>query len=166
MSPLEALGLFSRIQELHARRDPAGVRELFTDDVAVDDDGGEAVRGSAAMERFLLRVWRAFPDFGVELLEGPYVDAGAAGFAVRGRLGGTMRGPLDPPGFGPTNRPVASEFGGFYEIRGERICRARIIIDTRELAVQLRALPAPGGAGEGLAAGFQRLRALGLRWLG
>jgi len=62
-----------------------------------------------------------------------------------------MKGKLDPPGFLPTGAPVSVELGAFYEIEGERIRRARIILDMTDAAVQIGALPAPGSPGEKVA---------------
>jgi predicted ester cyclase len=160
LTPELAAAIFERIREVHARHDPAGVRSVYTEDVVVDDDGGSGtVRGHAEMEQFMRTVWRAFPDFWVELVEGPYVSADGRGFAALGRLGGTMEGPLDPPGLAPTGTRVSTDFAGFYECDGDRVRRARIVMDTTDLAVQLAAVPAPGSRGERMAVRLQRLQA-------
>lgn len=163
MDHARAEDFFRRLECLHSRREREGVKELFSHDVEVQDDGGEPVHGRTEMEDFLDAVWRAFPDFRVELVDGPFLASDGSGFAVWGRLSGTMRGPLDPPGFAPTGRRVSTDFGGFYESRGDLLCRARIIIDTRAIAVQIGALPPRGSRGEWLAVRLQRLQALGLR---
>jgi hypothetical protein len=157
--PEHARQVFGRIEALHERRDPRGVRTLFSEHVLVEDDGGtQTVHGWVEMESLLSSVWRAFPDFRVSVIEGPYLLPDGSGFALRGRLTGTMSGPLDPPGFAASGRALAAEFGGFYELDGESVSAARIIIDTTDLARQLGFLPPAGGAAEQLAVWAQRLR--------
>ncbi len=151
--------VFARIEALHESKDPLRVREVFSEDVLVEDDGGTGtVRGWDQMELFLLGIWRAFPDFRVSVIDGPFVLGDRPGFAVRGLLTGTMDGPLNPPGFAATGKPISAEFGGFYELDGESVRVARIIMDTTKLARQLDALPPEGGIAERLAVRSQRLR--------
>jgi len=158
-----ALELFHRIRDVHAARDPARVKTAFTDDVVYDDDGWpEPVRGHAELERFFSAVWRAFPDFSVELLEGPYLLDDNR-FAVRGRISGTMKGPLTPPGLAPTGSKMSVEFGGFYEPDGDRVRRGRVIMNQNEVAIQLGVLPDVGSRAERAGVWVQRLRARGLR---
>jgi predicted ester cyclase len=154
-----ALQVFRRIEALHENRNPRGVRTLFSEQVLVEDDGGtQTVHGWVEMESLLSSVWRAFPDFRVSVIEGPYTLPDGRGFAVRGRLTGTMAGPLDPPGFAASGRALAAEFGGFYKLDGQSVSAARIIIDTTDLARQLGFLPPAGGVAEQLAVWAQRLR--------
>ena len=83
--------------------------------------------------------------------------------AVRVRGAGTATGSFDPPGFAPPGSRVSVEYGGFYEIAGERIKRARIILNMNEVGIQIGAAPAPGTVGEQLAVGMQRLNARRMR---
>ena len=162
LTEARALELFERIAELHRQKDPDRITEVYTEDVAVDDDGGTApVRGAEDMREFLMSVWRAFPDFGVEIVEGPFLGAG--GFAVRGRIFGTMTGPLSPPGLAPTGTRMEAEFGGFYVPEGDRLRRVRVIMNAREIATQLGTLPAPGSPAERAGLVLQRATAAWMR---
>jgi predicted ester cyclase len=157
-----ALELFGKIDALHRSKDPSLITTVYTEDVLIEDDGGtQTVRGAAEAEAFLASVWRAFPDFGVEIIEGPYLSEG--GFAVHGRIRGTMEGPLDPPGLAPTGTRMSAEFGGFYEPEGDRIRRVRVIMNATEIATQLGALPEPGSPGERIGVLVQRVTAWRMR---
>ena len=103
------------------------------------------------------------PDLRFELVDGPFVAGSGRRAAVRVRFTGTALGPIDPPGFAPTGRPVTGEFAGFYEFDGQRLSYGRIITDTSRFAVQVGALPAPGSPAERVALWLQRLQARRLR---
>jgi steroid delta-isomerase-like uncharacterized protein len=159
LSQEHARDLFRRWYEVLNARDPKRVAEVFTEDVVfVDDAWPETVRGHGEMKRFLGAIWTAFPDFRFELVEA-YPGADGATAAAHVRVSGSMDGPLDPPGFAPTGRRLATDYGGFYEIDGERIRRGRIIVNMNDAAVQLGALPPPGSRGERAAVMVQRLQA-------
>jgi predicted ester cyclase len=160
LTPQGALEVFGGIEALHRSRDRSCVATVFSDDAVLDDDGAAGrMRGHAEIGLFLSSVWRAFPDFEVRLLEGPFLSGDGQTFSVRGRILGTMRGPLDPPGFAPTGARVDTEFGGFYELGGGLVRRARIVIDTTDLAIQLGLMPRRGGPSERVLVRLQRLRA-------
>lgn len=110
------------------------------------------------MKRFLGAIWTAFPDFRFELVAA-YLGEDGGSAAARVRVSATMAGSLDPPGFAPTGKRLALEYGGFYEIDGDRIKRGRIIVNMNDAAVQLGALPPPGSRGERAAVMVQRLQA-------
>ena len=155
---------FERIYALLNERDPARVPEIFTEDIVFEDDAWpETVRGHDEMKRCLSAVWRAFPDFRFELIRGPYLAEDPKGASVHVRVTGTMDGPLDPPGFAPTGRRIATEYGGFYEFEGERLRWGRIVINMNDAATQLGALPPPGSIGERAAVQVQRLQAAVMR---
>jgi SnoaL-like polyketide cyclase len=155
-----ALSLYQKIAELHHEKDLARVALTFTEDVIYEDDGAlEPARGHAGIEQQFASVWRAFPDFEVELTGGPYLAEGTPAFAVRGRISGTMKGPLEPPGLAPTMAPVSTDFAGFYQAQGDRVSYARIILNTTDLAIQLGATPPPGSAAERWGLRLQRLQA-------
>jgi steroid delta-isomerase-like uncharacterized protein len=158
-----ARALFERTYELLNTRDTKRIPEIFTEDIVFQDDAWpETVRGHAEMERFLGSIWTAFPDFRFELINA-YLGAGDTSAAAHVRVSGTMHGPLDPPGFAPTGRRLATEYGGFYEFEGERITRGRIIVNMNDAATQLGALPPPGSRGERAAVMVQRLQARVMR---
>lgn len=154
-----ARAIFQRAYDLLNEHDPARVPAIFTEDVVFEDDAApETVHGHEEMRRFLASIWMAFPDFRFEVVRGPYL-ARDGGAALHVRVTGTMEGKLDPPGFLPTGARLSLEYGGFYELEGERIRRARIIINMNDAAVQLGALPAPGSRAEKVAVLAQGLQA-------
>ena len=143
--------ILQRSWDLINEHDLANVPKIFTEDIEFEDDAApETIRGHDEMRRFLGGIWTAFPDFRLELVQGPYL-AQDGGVAAQVRMTGTMKGKLDPPGFLPTGAPVSVELGAFYELEGERIRRARIILNMTDAAVQIGALPAPGSPGEKVA---------------
>ena len=159
-----ARALFERNYELLNEHDLRHIPAIFTEDLEFRDDAWpETINGHAEMERFLTALWRALPDFRFELLDGPYLADGGRRAAARVRASGTAAGPFDPPGFAPTGAPVITEFGGFYELEGERVRRARIIVNMNDVGIQLGAAPPPGSRGERLMVAVQRLNARRMR---
>jgi SnoaL-like domain/SCP-2 sterol transfer family len=159
-----ARAAFARVAELHRSRDLAGVARVFTPNAVYEDDGWPAsARGVTEIQAFFAAVWRAFTDFRVELINGPYLHPDGSGFSVRGRLSGQMTGDLHPPGFAATHGWIATEFAGFYELSGDMLCAGRILIDTTDLARQMGAVPAPGSGAERVVTAVQRLRARATR---
>ena len=157
-----ALELFGKIESLHKAKDRALVTSVYTEDVLIEDDGGtKTVNGAAEAEEFLTTVWRAFPDFAVEIVEGPFLSDTC--FSVHGRISGTMEGRLDPPGLSPTGTRMTAEFGGFYVPEGDRIRRVRVIMNATDIAAQLGALPGPGSPAERLGLVLQRVTAARMR---
>jgi hypothetical protein len=55
-----------------------------------------------------------------------------------------MTGPLEPPGLAPIAARIEFEGDDHWELRGELVTRCRVLYDANELAVKLRAAPAPG----------------------
>jgi ketosteroid isomerase-like protein len=164
MTPERALAAFEALADVHHSQDAARLRAVFTEDIEYDDDGWpETARGHAELLTFFRALWAAFPDFRVEIVGGPYVSGDRRGFSVHGRISATMEGSLTPPGLAPTGGRISSDFGGFYELEGERIRRGRVILNTYELGTQMGASPQPGSAGERLVVAFQRLQARRLR---
>ena len=160
-----ARALFSRNFALFNEHDMAHVPTLVGEDVVFQDDAWpETIHGRAEMERFFAALWRAMPDLRFELVDGPFVAGSGRRAAVRVRFIGTALGPIDPPGFAPTGRPVTGEFAGFYEFdETDRIRRARVILDMNAVGRQVGALPPQGSRGERLAVAFQRLVARRMR---
>jgi predicted ester cyclase len=159
-----ARAFFDRYFELLNEHDVRHVPVLYTPDIEFhSDELPEIVTGHSGMERVLSAIWRAFPDWRFDVLEGPYVSADGRHAALRVRVGGRMTGPFDLAGFAPTGRPLTIEFGGFYEIEGDRVKRARIILDVNRVAIQMGAAPPPGSGGAKLALVIQRLTAWRMR---
>jgi hypothetical protein len=75
------------------------------------------------------------------------------------RFTGRMTGPLDPPGFAPTNELVTFSGVDLWEFDGDRIRRTEALFDVNGIAVQIGAAPAPGSTGEKIGVTLQRLEA-------
>jgi hypothetical protein len=77
-------------------------------------------------------------------MEGPYFSNDGAQVAVRLRITGTMTGPLEPPGFGPTGRRLEFETAEFSHFDGELLVSHRVVLDMLALARQIFAAPGAG----------------------
>jgi hypothetical protein len=71
-----------------------------------------------------------------------------------------MTGPLEPPGFAPTNSPLVFETAEFSRFEGGLLSRHTVIIDMLGLARQIGAVPRPGGLAERVGLWGQHLAAL------
>lgn len=159
-----ARALFERIYGLLNEHDLRHIPMVFTEDIVVEDDAWpQTIKGHAEMERSFASLWRAVPDFRFELLEGPYLSEDGRHTATRVRVGGTMTGSFDPPGFAPTGNRLTTEYVAFYEIEGDRLKRGRIIVNMNDVGIQIGAAPASGSRGERLAVLIQHLNARRMR---
>lgn len=118
--------------------------------------GPDAARADAAM------LFAAFPDFTLTE-KGRLVSEAEGRAALWWELAATFAGPLDPPGFAPTNGPVSNHGVSWVEVEGGRISRFHLYYDVNELGRQIGAIPPPGSAGEKMVVTFQKLTAKGLR---
>jgi SnoaL-like protein len=74
-----ALTAFEALAELHRSHDVTRFGGVFTDDVEYADDGWhETLYGLASLEQFFRALWKAFPDFSIEIIAGPYLGPAAA----------------------------------------------------------------------------------------
>jgi steroid delta-isomerase-like uncharacterized protein len=141
-------------------RDPNAMAPLLTDDIVWEDPALPApARGVAAVQEFMRASWRGFPDLRFDETDTPHRTAGGDDVAWRWRMRGTMTGPLDPPGFAPTGRPMEVEGVDLWTFRDDRIARYRAFYDLNDLARQLAIAPAPGSRGEKAMVALQRLQA-------
>jgi steroid delta-isomerase-like uncharacterized protein len=156
--------IFQRAYDVLNEHDLDRIGEVFTEDVVFEDDAWpETLHGHAGMRELLESLWRAFPDFRFEIAAGPYLAEDGRSASLRARTTGTMTGPFDPPGFAPTGGRMTTEYGGFYELDGDRIARARVIVNMNDAASQLGAAPKPGSGGERLVVLMQRVAAAVIR---
>lgn len=152
--------IFERAYDVLNEHDLERIGEVFTEDVVFEDDAWpETLHGHAGIRELLGALWRAFPDFRFELAAGPYLGEDGHSAALKARTTGTMTGPFDPPGFAPTGGRMTTEYAGFYELEGDRIRRARVIVNMNDAAAQLGAAPRPGSGAERVVVLMQRLRA-------
>jgi len=146
-------------------RDPEAIAADFAPDATywsptlIDDDdnaGPAAARQDAAM------LFTAFPDFTL-------IERGRVGSEEDGRaalwweVSATFAGPLDPPGFAPTNGPVNNHGVSWVEVQAGHIVLFHLYFDLNALGRQIGAIPPPGSAGEKMVVTFQKLTAKGLR---
>ncbi|GBF17823.1 snoaL-like polyketide cyclase [Rhodococcus sp. Br-6] len=66
--------------------------------------------------------------------------------AFHWKSSGTHFGPIDPPGFPATGKPIDVDGVDLHEYRDGKIARLRIISNMNDVAVQLGLLPAPGSS--------------------
>lgn len=144
--------------------DAGRIAPLITDDIVWTDPAmPQPARGVAAVQAFMRDSWQAFPDL-------RFTEPDPAHVAVDGdtvfwswRMTGTMRGPLDPPGFAPTNRTMDVEGVDVWELRDGRIAIYRAHYDMNGVARQLGIAPEPGSRAERGVAAMQRLQARFMR---
>jgi predicted ester cyclase len=104
--------------------------------------------------------WRGFPDLRFDETDTPCRTADGADVA---RMRGTMRGPIDPPGFAPAGRAMEVEGVDLWTLRDGRIARYRAFYDMNDLARRLAIAPAPGSRAEKAVVALQHLQARMLR---
>jgi hypothetical protein len=141
-------------------REPASIAACFADDgLYIAPTRLSPLRGPAAIMDDPASLFAAIPDFSIRAKEW-YVSPDARTVGLFWRVDGTFTGPLDPPGFAPTDSPIA--ITGFshtlIDARG-RIARFQMVYDLNDLGRQICAVPAPGSAGERVAVALQRRRA-------
>jgi steroid delta-isomerase-like uncharacterized protein len=150
--------------------DPQQLLALSTEDVLWEDpyivpDG--RARGHDAVRAWLHSVWRAFPDLHFSVLDaddnepmsGLYLSGDRTRVAVPWLGVGTMRGPLDPPGFAPTGRRIEQVGVDLWAFRGGKVCHVRTLTDVLAVARQIGAAPLPGSLSERFGVLLQHLAA-------
>ena len=154
--------LLDRVVAAWNAHDPDAIAADFADQSAywsptVLDEGGPGAATARADAKML---FTAFPDF--LLTEKGRVITAQTGI-IRWETTGTFTGPLDPPGFAPTNAAIRNHGVTWVEVSGGRIVRFHLYYDLNELGRQIGALPPPGSAGEKMVVSLQRLAAKGQR---
>jgi predicted ester cyclase len=141
--------------------DGDAVAELCCEHVEWEDPGAPAIlRGRDAVRRFHIDIlFRAFPDMKVEMLDGPFLSLDGTGVASRLRLSGTMTGPMIPPGFAATGRPIAFETAEFSRFEGGLLARHTVILDMLDIARQIGAAPRAGSFGDRMGIWLQNVAA-------
>jgi steroid delta-isomerase-like uncharacterized protein len=149
-----------RYLEAWNERDPGRMAPLVTDDVVWTDPAlPEPARGVAAVQEFMRTSWRAFPDLRFEEPSPSHLSISGDTVAWTWRMHGTMTGPVEPPGFAPTGRPMTIDGVDLWIMRGERIAIYRAFYDLTDLTRQLGILPAAGSRAERATVALQRLQA-------
>jgi predicted ester cyclase len=133
---------------------------MLTDDIVWTDPAlPEPARGIPAVQEFMRFSFRAFPDLHFSEADPPHLTATGDLVSWAWTMQGTMRGPVDPPGFAPTGRRMRVSGVDLWGIRGGRIGDYRAFYDAMELARQLALIPARGSRAERATVALQRLQA-------
>ena len=84
------------------------------------------MRGHAAYRTWLEKTWQMLLDLHIEP-DGPVLAAeDGTRTAAPWRLRGTMAGPLDPPGFAPTHKPIELTGIDVWRFRDVHGCQLRV----------------------------------------
>ncbi len=145
--------------------DVGRIVSLTSEDVFWEDPyvRGGSFRGHDALRAFFPYLWRAFPDLLVQLVDDVYLSSDGTRAAGLLRFSGIMRGPLDPPGFTPTNSQADVIVADFWEFRDDQLCHLRALTDLNDFARQIGASPPADSFKERMVVLTQRVTALRLR---
>jgi steroid delta-isomerase-like uncharacterized protein len=145
----EVVALITRNIEAWDRRDIDAWASMFTEDAVWDDPAmPRPVEGRDALCEFAKGVFRAFPDFKLVPRAPICVSADGTLCAVPWRVHATHLGPLDPPGWAPTNRSADFEGVDLLELVDGKIRRINSYFDIRSAASQFMGVdltPPAGG---------------------
>ena len=121
------------------KHDTDRVMSLCTEDTVWRAPSRPVFEGKAAARVHLDSLFRAFPDLHFDYT----IHAGGnePRAATEWHLTATMEGPLDPPGFAATGKPIDIEGACLYEFEDGLISRHDVVYDGLELARQIKALP-------------------------
>ena len=138
--------------------DPERLLGLMTEDIVYEDSAWPTtMRGHDDVRPFLESIWTAMPDLRFEFADGPFVKPGEQAAAFYWRGTGRFTGPLDPPGFAPTGKPLEFYGADFQEYRDGRVSQLRIVFDNMDVARKLGLLPAAGSRADRAGASAQRV---------
>lgn len=134
--------------------------QLITDDIVwMDPALPEPARGIPAVQEFMRVSFRAFPDLHFGEPNPPHLTVTGDLVSWAWTMEGTMRGPVEPPGFAPTGRRMRMDGVDLWTMRDGRIARYRAFYDMTELARQLGIMPPAGSRAERAIVTLQRLQA-------
>ncbi len=146
-----------RWEEAWNSHDPQRLLDLMTEDVVYEDSAWPThMHGHAQVRPFLDTIWTAMPDLRFEFADGPFVKPGEQAAAFYWRGTGRFTGPLDPPGFAPTGKPLEFHGADFQEYSDGRVSKLRIVFDNMDVARKLGLLPAAGSRADRAGATAQR----------
>ena len=165
ITPDHARQWATKFLEAWNSRDPERLLGLATEDVVWEDPfiQGGSLRGKAALRDWLSSTWRAMPDLRFELVGEPFISLDGTQLAAAWKGVGRFTGPLDPPGFAPTNGVIEMTGVDIHELDGELVKRVQTQTDAMDVGRQIGAAPAPGSGGERFGVLMQRLLARRMR---
>src|SRR4051794_88316 len=141
------------------RRDGQALGQLCTEDVEFFDPAIQTVHGRAEVAAWVDQCAAVFPDYRFEEPEPPYAAREADKAIAPWRMTGTNTGPLDPPGFAPTGKPVVIDGVDHWWFRDGLVARYRADYDMAGVMRQLGLLPEPGSRQERAMVRLQRVGA-------
>jgi len=140
-------------------RDGDALAQLVTEDVEFFDPAIGTVHGRPPVADWVRQCARAFPDFTFEEPEPGYVSSDRAKAIAPWRMRGTNTGPIEPPGFAATGKPIVLEGVDHWWFRDGLVCKYRADYDSLGLMRQLGIVAPPGSRGEKAMVALQRLGA-------
>jgi steroid delta-isomerase-like uncharacterized protein len=144
--------------------DASRMAPLVTDDIVWRDPAlAQPARSIEEIQAFMRASWQGFPDLRFSNSEPRHLSVDGDTVAWGWQMTGTMRGPLDPPGFAPTNRSMTVEGVDTWQMRDGRIARYRAYYDMNDVARQLGIVPETGSRAERGVVAMQRLQARFMR---
>lgn len=140
--------------------DTDAMAELITEDIVwMDPAMAQPARSVAEVQEFMRTSFSVFPDLTFSEPEPrQYIEQGdeiSWGWIMEG----TMKGPIEPPGFAPTNKRMRVEGVDLWTLREGRIARYRAYYDMTDVVRQLGILPPQGSHAEKATAALQRVQA-------
>lgn len=144
--------------------DPQALLAQCSDGIAFHDPAyAEPFVGKQAVGGILTAIFRAFPDLCFELQAPPLLSLDRSVAAIHVHMSGTMAGPLDPPGFAPTDAPISVDAVELYEFESGQVSRVRLVFDMLELGRQIGAAPPAGSTADRLGTLMQHRTAKKMR---
>ena len=138
--------LLDRVFAAWNASDGDALAALCTEDVEwIDAAVPDPLEGRSEVARFVTFFFGMLPDGRIERIGEPAISFDGRTAYQPWRLTGTNTGPIDPPGFAATGKPV--DFSGVdqYRLRGGLLARYRAFYDRVEGMTQLGLLPSPNG---------------------
>ncbi len=140
--------------------DVEGIAARIADDVVWSDPAlAEPARGRSAVADFARSSFVAFPDLRFAEPGPPAISADGLVAYAPWRMTATNTGPIDPPGFAATGKPVAIDGIDVWRFRDGLIWRYQALYDFSEVARQLGLLPPRDGFAQVAIVRGQRLLA-------
>lgn len=139
--------------------DGEALAQLVAEDVEFFDPAIGTVHGRPPVAEWVRQCSRAFPDYRFEEPEPGYIAQDRPKAIVPWLMRGTNSGPIDPPGFAPTGKPIVLEGVDHWWFRDGLVQRYRADYDSLGLMRQLGIVAAPGSRGERAMVALQRFSA-------
>ena len=140
-------------------RRPDALAALCTEDVEFFDPAIGTVHGRDAVAKWVRQCMTAFPDYRFEEPEPPLPSRIPAKAIAAWRMIATNTGPIDPPGFAATGKPIVIDGVDHWWFRDGLVARYRADYDSQGVAKQLGLVPEAGSRGERMLVRLQRMGA-------